>query len=1049
LGYRPTLSEDGLQIHVTARASSVVSLETIIYPVGDLVSSDGANKNKEPDYTSLMRAIQNHVAVTSWGNAGGPGNMTVVKDAVALSVSQTWWVHVRVHHYLNDLRRLRAAAAKKPRTVVEKMKQLAVPIPPDIADNLLPSQITKSQQRLQQLKQKLSTPVEGKFAATPLADVLKVLQQQTAVELTIDQAALDQAKIRLDVTVDRVLSKTTLGKALQQLLNPLQLEMLPIFHSDDVELRVTTRSVARAEAAMVVYSLQDISLDPDLPSVSRYDLLADGIEAMTTSPPSGTRTAEDRALRITRHVQDFAVSVRDSWEVHLAIDDWLEERRRHFKQLPAMEVTQQRTAATVIARLQARFEQCSKTDALDHETTVARRLLVEFARLYPGTSEALRARELLHRLPSPVDTLRRADMDPYELAVAGSGDANTAPREIVAIFGDSRFNHWQPVTSVAFHPDGAILASGSHDSRITIWDPRTGRQARTLSGHGASVQGIAFSPDGKILASASADRMVILWDAASGARLRTLSGHDGIVHAVVFLSDGQVASGCSDNTIRVWDVGKGETVRTIEAPSSVLALALDRPSGLLASGLSSGAIELWNTKDFSRTKTLTGHSGGTRALTFSSAAKLLASGGADGTVRLWDPVAGKQQAQFRPGVSDAVRGLAFSPNGAELAIEGPGFAVGLWNVDSGEAIRALQRHGDLVLDIAFSADGKFLASAGGDGTVRIASVASPALPKSLRRQSLPKARAKPVNWAVAGGEDWGDKGRSNVDRTAYFSSVDISPDGLTIAASGGDRRVRIWDVGRRAGHVLGRHEAWGHCVTFGPYSHFVATAANEGSVWTWSLLSRSGQQIVRYSQPIRCARYSPNGLQLACAVASEAQVFGGAGRMPLSGHTERIRWLDFSPDSGMLATASEDKTVRIWDVAMGKVLHVLPHEDHVRTVAFSPDGKTLASGSRDRVVKLWDVDTGQPKGPTARHNFSVSCVTYRPDGRQLASSGYDGAVRLWDAETLKPQAVLQLGPKQGEIRQVVYTPDGRHLVTANANGTVYVLSLDEAGKATK
>jgi WD40 repeat protein len=160
--------------------------------------------------------------------------------------------------------------------------------------------------------------------------------------------------------------------------------------------------------------------------------------------------------------------------------------------------------------------------------------------------------------------------------------------------------HSNSVNAVAFLPDGKLLASGSFDNTVRLWDPATGAALQTLEGHGDSVNTVAFSPDGKMLASGSYDKTVRLWDPATGAALQTLEGHRDSVRAVTFPPDGKMlASGSADNTVRLWDPATGAALQTLE-----------------------------------------GHRYTVRAVAFSPDGKLLASGSSDNTVRLWDPATG-------------------------------------------------------------------------------------------------------------------------------------------------------------------------------------------------------------------------------------------------------------------------------------------------------------------------------------------------------------------------------------------------------------------------
>ena len=196
--------------------------------------------------------------------------------------------------------------------------------------------------------------------------------------------------------------------------------------------------------------------------------------------------------------------------------------------------------------------------------------------------------------------------------------------------------HW--VNTVAFSPDSKILASGSEDGNLYLWDVETGRKLKTLTEDAKNIFSVAFSSDRKTLASGNAGNTIRLWDIATGEKLKTLIGHTNWVFSVAFSPDGQtLASGSWDHTIRLWDTATGQQMKVLTGHTLTVWSVAFSPDGLtLASGSQDKTIRLWNIATGAHIATLTGHTAPVKSVAFSSDGVTLASGSMDSTVRLWD-----------------------------------------------------------------------------------------------------------------------------------------------------------------------------------------------------------------------------------------------------------------------------------------------------------------------------------------------------------------------------------------------------------------------------
>jgi len=292
---------------------------------------------------------------------------------------------------------------------------------------------------------------------------------------------------------------------------------------------------------------------------------------------------------------------------------------------------------------------------------------------------------------------------------------------------------------VAFSPDAQVLATSSVDGTVRLSRVPDGQLTRTLT-HPEGVTSISFSPDGQLLASGSYDHTVRLWLTRDGTLLRTLTGHEGTVWSVAFSPDGQSIASCGeDKTVRLWRLSDGVLPKTCSGHTlNVWSVAFSPDGQWLASGSFDKTVKLWRAETGTLVRTLSGHAEAVVHVAFSPNGQLLASGGDDSSIRVWDVQDGKLVNTLTSG-TDHVYTVAFSPDGQWLAsggrgqgafgtlwkqMVGPRFSangntVRLWRVSDGTLQLILSEHSDDVWSVAFSSDGRWLASSSEDKTVKL------------------------------------------------------------------------------------------------------------------------------------------------------------------------------------------------------------------------------------------------------------------------------------------------------------------------------------------
>jgi WD40 repeat protein len=657
------------------------------------------------------------------------------------------------------------------------------------------------------------------------------------------------------------------------------------------------------------------------------------------------------------------------------------------------------------------------------------------------------------------------------------------------------YGHTDAVTSVAFSPDGARLASGSSDHSVKVWDARTGLELLTLKGHSERVASVAFSPDGTRLASGSSDLAgqgtVKVWDTRTGQVALTLRGSAFGVASVTFTADGTRLASCGldrkGSILKVWDALNGQETLTLRGrgPAGHTWMALSPDGTRLASRCEDGTVKVWDAVNGQETLTFRCHVGPFGSVAFSPDGTRLATASLDQTVKVWNARTG-QEALNLPRNAGWVTSLAFSPDGMYLASASEDNTVKVWDARTGQETLTLKGAGS---PVAYSPDGMRLASGGAGNTVKVWDVRSGQEALMLGGHAgwdLSVAFSPDGTRLVCGGDGgmvkvWDLRtGQESLRFRAHPSrvlSVAFSPDGTRLASVGEDKNstephvpeeviettMKVWDA--RTGQEVFTVRGTSGGVAFSPDGTRLASGGQGNTVRVWD--ARTGQEMLTlhgHNHGVLSVAFSSDGTRLASGgrdnqdnTVNVWDARTGREVLTLHGQAMPVLSLAFSADGTHLASASNsgvefspyrtlirssdfNGTVKVWDLRTGAETLTVHGEAHfVSSLAFSPDGTRLAWGGVDGMVKVWDVCSGLEALTLRGPAFGVASVAFSPDGTRLVSGGWDdsgGTVKIWEARPR--QEALPLRGHAGQVNSVAFSPEGIRLASGSDDGTVKV-----------
>ncbi len=550
---------------------------------------------------------------------------------------------------------------------------------------------------------------------------------------------------------------------------------------------------------------------------------------------------------------------------------------------------------------------------------------------------------------------------------------------LARLLGSPRLKHGEWASAVAWNADGSLIASAGRDARVRVWDMNNGRLIRDYAGHTEWVKAVAFLPSGKVISAGGKE--IRIWDVGTGADVKTITSTAGNVKSLAVQPTGnQVAASGEDRSVHVWDIESGKEAYAL-GPFNAAAehVTWSANGNMVAAVAGDGGLAVWDVgpgrKKLLDLKITNGAAGyGVRispdgksvAACGEKIARIYALVGGDkaesaGTTRREYVGAGAH--------TDMVTCLAYSPDGKTLATASRDKSIRLWDVGTGQRLRTLLGHTEKVNDIEFSPDGNQLVSVADDQTVRLWDLA-PTSPSALFT-----GHKGPV-WTTA-----------------------ISPDATRTASGGDDRIVRVWETASgKELRALSGHAAAITALAWSVDGQRLFSASGDKTVCAWDMNSGQSRTI---------AELEAAGLALAVA-----------------------------PDDRRIAVAGADRKVRIVDQGPGTpVVIAAVHHSAVSAIAWRADGNMIASVSVYGMIKLWDVAENKELATGRVHDSGgAAAVLFTPDSQRVITCGGEGQVKVWKIATpVAKEPLFVLSGHSGPVSAISISAGGKFLASGGAD----------------
>jgi len=607
-------------------------------------------------------------------------------------------------------------------------------------------------------------------------------------------------------------------------------------------------------------------------------------------------------------------------------------------------------------------------------------------------------------------------------------------------------------TSVAVSANNALIAAGTSDHRVFLWNGPDGKPLGSFAAHGGPVQGAQFHPNQPQLLTAGADGLAKVWTLPANPT-KAIAHPDGVTTSVVSADGKKLFTGSVDKMVRAWNLDNLAMERQLAGHAGpITALATSANGQALISGSADATIRFWNQQTGKESEIIAGHTAAVTALALNPPANQLLSSSEDGTLRLWQlpPVAPK--AMVHP---DQVTCLVVSPDGARAVTGGQDKIVRTWNLANGAKERDLGGPTLAVTTVALSPNGQQIAAGSADKTLHVWNLADNKVLQKLTFAAAVQATAFSTDGQniVAGLADGTIKVHKIADgkevpgvfpiagiaHAGGVTGLAFSPKGDALFSCGADKAIKTWMPDGKLKNAVA-HPAVVATVSLSKDGARLA-AAGDKTIKVWNVADNKEVATITAPADIKSVGLTADGGRVVAAYTdNRTRVYEIDGKLveifPHEGPVHAAAFID----AKRVVSAGADKTARLWTSSL---LWQNAHQGPVRRALFTPKGDIVSAGD-DKAIRFWNAADGRETRALPAHDAAVLGIAVSGDGTRLASYGADKQVKVWNLAAAKPEDLAKpvaVLPQPAVPTAIAFTPNGQRLALAGEGNAIRILDI--------